>query len=102
MGKTNVYRDGQVHVMAERCSTCIFRPGNLMHLQTGRVQRMVRKIRSSPPGGNIPCHDTLGLDVQAICRGFWDGPGQQDPLLAMAAELGIVSYDGRGEDAQVV
>lgn len=97
MSKSNVYRGGEVHVMAERCSTCIFRPGNLMMLQPGRVRRMVRKC-ARKPSGNIPCHDTISGRYQAICRGFWDGPGQLDPLLTLANSLGIVTYDERSND----
>lgn len=35
-------RDGAVWVMSEKCATCIFRPGNLMHLNDGVVARMKR------------------------------------------------------------
>lgn len=63
------YRDGRVHVQAEMCATCIFRPGNLMHLQRGRVREMVDKAKAG--GTAIVCHDTYGGE-QAVCRGFFD------------------------------
>ena len=34
----NAYRDGKVHVQSEECSTGVFRKGNLMHLQPGRLR----------------------------------------------------------------
>lgn len=65
-----VDRDG-VRVCAQRCPTCIFRPGNLMRLHEGRVAGMVTDCLTGDR--YIPCHDTLDLPKQAICRGFWDG-----------------------------
>ena len=40
MSRTNVFNDGKVHVQAAKCSTCIYRPGNLMHLDPGRKDQM--------------------------------------------------------------
>lgn len=95
MSKSNVFRDGEVHVMSERCSTCIFRPGNPMRLTKGRVRAMVSSCMATP-GGNIPCHQTLDLDHQAICRGYWDGYSEKDVLLTAAERLSIVVFDGVG------
>lgn len=83
-----VFRDGRVHVLAEQCATCIFRPGNPMHLQPGRVKGMVDACRETD-GGNIPCHSTLGGD-RAICRGFWDAYAAEDPILRLAQALDVV------------
>lgn len=85
-----VFREGKVHVLEERCKTCIFRPGNLMHLESGRVKGMVDACITDKDGaGNIPCHATLGGD-QAICRGFWDGYRDKVPLLQMAERMDLV------------
>lgn len=91
MTDTDVYREDRVHVLEEKCDTCIFRPGNLMHLAPGRVKSMVDACQSDD-GGNIPCHKTLELPHQAICRGFWDAYSQEDNTLRMATRLGIVAY----------
>lgn len=85
---TGVYRDGLVHVQADRCPTCIFRPGNLMHLDPGRVRGMVEECLADD-AGNIPCHDTLG-GPEAICRGFWDGYADRQAVLRLAVAMGIV------------
>ena len=67
--KSKPYRNGRVHVLSEKCSTCIFRPGNLMHLEPGRVKGMVdASLRNDTA---IVCHDTLN-GAQAVCRGFFD------------------------------
>lgn len=76
--ESEVY-DPEAHilrVMEDMCETCIFRPGNLMHLAPGKLQRMVRETREEPMG-NIPCHDTLPYSLPpqekaAVCRGWWD------------------------------
>jgi hypothetical protein len=65
-----IFYDGKVHVCAERCSTCIFRPGNLMMLEEGRVEGMVEECLAGDKV--IPCHKTLSGDHQAVCRGFFD------------------------------
>lgn len=79
-----------VRVMAERCPTCIFRPGNLMHLDPGRVKEMLDGIREND--GCIPCHDTLGDPLQAVCRGQYEAHKTQP--LQIAERLGmIVEWD---------
>lgn len=67
-----VFREGKVHVMAEMCPTCIFRPGNLMNLESGRVKQMVRDATKAE--SCIPCHETThgGAEGEAICRGFYE------------------------------
>ena len=62
-------RDGTVHVLSEKCATCIFRPGNLMRLQRGRVAQMVRAAQRQQSA--IICHDTVDGN-RAVCRGFYD------------------------------
>lgn len=68
--RINVASRGVVRVLTERCDTCIFRPGNLMQLQPGRVRDMVREIKKTD--GCIPCHKTLDFKEQAICRGQFE------------------------------
>ncbi len=87
MAEHNIYRNDKVHVLSRQCATCIFRPGNLMHLNTGRVKDMLASARSDD-GGSIVCHATLGGD-NAICRGFYDLPHKQQ-LLQLAERLGVV------------
>src|ERR1017187_5870798 len=59
-----VFRDGKVHVCAEMCETCIFRPGNLMNLSEGRVESMVQE--ATKRDSCIPCHETLGVPEQDL------------------------------------
>jgi hypothetical protein len=82
----NVYRDGKVHVCARMCATCIFRPGNLMHLERGRVRQMVDDAKRDE--SCIPCHKTLEGD-NACCRGFYDKHPTQP--LQIAERLGLVN-----------
>jgi len=64
------YRNGQIHVLSEKCATCIFHPENRMHLDPGRLKQMV-KLSLKRQTTAIFCHDTLDGD-KAICRGFYD------------------------------
>jgi len=56
-----------MRVMAEQCSTCIFRPGNKMRLRAGRLRQMVRETRATD--SNVICHQTLNEPLGAVCRG---------------------------------
>lgn len=68
------YRGGKVHVLAERCSTCVFRPGNLMTLSDGRLRDLIDQNLKADAA--LVCHKTLpyaeGDVLPAICRGFFD------------------------------
>jgi len=81
------YRRGKVHVQSRMCGTCIFRSGNLMHLDDGRVERMVDDATSVD--GVIVCHDTIG-DTRGgrVCRGFYDK--HKTPPLRLAELMGRV------------
>lgn len=85
-----VYSAGRVHVMAEKCATCIFRPGNPMHLAPGRVKQMVED--SVADGAGITCHSTLyGVAPQeATCRGFYDAHGERVGAFRLATRLGLI------------
>lgn len=61
----------KLRVMAEKCSTCIFRPGNLMSLNSGRVAGMLQNVVRQD--SYITCHQTLGTgEPGAICKGGSD------------------------------
>lgn len=90
-----VYRDGKVHVLAEKCSSCIFRSvndGRIMGLAPGRVSGMVQDARRDE--SCIPCHNTIyRTDVKpAICRGFYDLPHPPMPI-QVAERLNMLVFD---------
>lgn len=64
----------KTRLLARECATCIFKPGNPMHLEPGRLKQMVAEARGA--AGYIICHSTLpyaGSAVPpAVCRGFAD------------------------------
>jgi hypothetical protein len=86
MARTNVADESGVRVMADRCSTCIFRPGNLMDLQAGRVKDMLATIEQTQ--GCIPCHQTLDDEKQAVCRGQYEALRTQP--LQLAERMGMI------------
>ncbi len=91
MNRLNAFRDGKVHVCQDLCATCVFRPGNLMHLEPGRLADMVAQARGNESA--IICHSTLAADGvdKAVCRGFYDRRPTQP--LQIARRLGLVSFD---------
>jgi hypothetical protein len=92
MARTNVFDGEKVHVMEAKCSTCIYRPGNLMKLEPGRKDQMEHDAVAD--GGVIPCHKTIlgAREQQAVCRGFYD-VAKHETLLQAAERLGIIVFD---------
>ena len=66
----NVNGPNGIRVMREQCSTCIFRPGNLMQLNRGRLRDMVQESHARDT--NVVCHQTLSEKFGAFCRGSVD------------------------------
>ncbi|MFE1923375.1 hypothetical protein ACFW91_12485 [Streptomyces asoensis] len=78
-----------VRVCGDRCTTCIFRPGNLMHLEQGRVASMLKEAVAGE--GHIVCHKTLGTEAPAICAGFAAHPrGRVASLALRLARAGVL------------
>lgn len=76
-----------LRVMAEQCSTCIFRPGNLMYLQPGRVRGMVEEVVRDD--SYTTCHQTLSGEIPpTLCKGMTDRhPGY---LVRVAQRAGFI------------
>lgn len=97
-------KHGTIRLMARRCDTCVFRAGNLMHLQPGRVKQMTDAVIRDE--GHITCHDTLSYSPGdlpgAICRGQEQHPqaGPRSMFLRIALAMGRITLlhpDGREE-----
>lgn len=84
------YRNGKIHVLSERCSTCVFRPGNLMKLNDGRLQGLIESNRSEDTA--FACHQTLygQAPAESICRGYFDAYGDEITPLRMGKMFGII------------
>lgn len=84
------FRNSRVHVLRDQCSTCIFRPGNLMHLQPGRIADMVREAVAADSA--IICHQTLDTisEEAAVCKGFFYQHATQP--LQVAERLGYINW----------
>lgn len=63
---------GEIRICEDLCSTCIFRPGNLMNLEPGVVADLVRENIAAE--GHITCHKTLDTDEGAMCAGYYRLP----------------------------
>ena len=82
-------------LLSRQCDTCIFRPGNLMHLSTGRLRELITEARRDE--SFVVCHDTLphyrNPDVKpAICRGFADRYSTQ-ALQVIERLFGFIEVD---------
>ena len=92
---------GKTRRLAQECATCIFRPGNLMHLSPGQLRQLVTDARND--GGYIICHSTLpyagATTAPAICRGFADRYTTWQ-LRTMEQLWGFVDVEPPDEDAQ--
>jgi hypothetical protein len=75
-------------VFAEMCSTCIFKPGNLMHLHPGRLKDLVDQNLAR--GTLLICHKTTygQAPEEIVCRGFYDAYGPQQAVYQVVQRLG--------------
>jgi hypothetical protein len=90
---------GKSRLLSRQCTTCIFRPGNRMHLDGGRLRDLVAQARAAE--GFIVCHSTLPHyryphAKPAICRGFADRYTTQ-ALQVIARLWGFVEVDPPGD-----
>lgn len=85
-----VYHSGMVHIKAELCATCVFRPGNLMMLQPGRLKDLVDENLAN--GSAITCHKTTfgQAEQEATCRGFFDAYGDKVPAFRLAKAMDAI------------
>lgn len=79
-----------VRVRAERCTTCVFRPGNLMQLEPGRLKDL---IDMNEQGGWLTCHQTLvyatgRYDTPAVCKGWEQSYGLGPTMELLIAIFG--------------
>ncbi|MEV0431537.1 hypothetical protein [Micromonospora sp. NPDC050495] len=89
---------GKSRLLSRQCDTCIFNPGNPMHLAPGRLRDLVSEARQRE--SFIVCHDTLPHYRQpgvkpAICRGFADRYRTQ-ALQLIERLFGFVEVDPPG------
>jgi hypothetical protein len=88
---------GKVRVMSRQCSTCIFWPGNRMHLRPGRFEEVIRSHLES--GALLTSHSTLSYGDHpkfgpAVCAGFWARYGMQTAAGRFAKlVIGIIRVD---------
>lgn len=85
----------KTRVLKEKCKTCIFRPGNKMHLRPGAVDSMVKDALAG--GGTITCHSTLDYCEpqpagEAVCRGFYDVHGYRSNLIRIMERLDGIEF----------
>jgi hypothetical protein len=97
-------RDQRPRLLSEQCATCIYRPGNLMHLAPGRLKEITESNLREGSRGLI-CHDTLPYGAypeygEAMCRGFYDKFGPQSNYVRIIDRLGGFAEVPPPEDAQ--
>lgn len=88
-------------LLATKCSTCIFHPGNRMQLRSGRVKDMVETALRG--GGTITCHKTLSYGGhpgfgEAVCRGFYDAHGGRSNFVRVIERIGGFAEVAEPED----
>lgn len=96
---SDIFRNGKVHVLADKCGTCIFTTNR--PVDGARVAGMVRDTKDEA-GATITCHSTLyrpGKQENAICRGWFSRFADQDPILRMAQAMGVVEYQPVPDDS---
>jgi hypothetical protein len=96
---TDIFRDGMVHVLSEKCESCIFTTNR--PVDGARVASMVSATKDDP-GATIPCHSTLyrpDKQENAICAGWFERFAEADPIIRQAQALGIIQYQPAPTDS---
>lgn len=98
------FRDGTIHTLDEKCSTCVFRPGNLMHLEQDRLKDLVQTNREADTA--FACHQTLPHNHEytadpAVCRGYFDAYSEEITPLRMAVAMGLITEDPQPKKKEV-
>ncbi|MFJ2112317.1 hypothetical protein ACIOEX_10545 [Streptomyces sp. NPDC087850] len=80
----------RLRVMADKCATCVFRPGNLMALEPGVLARIVNQ--NNERGAWLTCHATLPYGAnpgfgQAVCHGYFIAHKKNSQGLQLAERL---------------
>lgn len=78
-------------LLREQCGSCVFRPGNPMHLRPGRLRDLVAENHRR--GTALICHETLSFGDhpevgEALCRGFYDRYGPEINYIRVIERLG--------------
>ena len=89
------WRDGKLWVLDRKCKTCVFGPGNLMHLRPGRVNEMVEECVEHDKV--FSCHKTLD-GPRSVCRGLYDRHRREIVVLRWAAALEVLAFAEPPED----
>lgn len=79
---------GRLRLLREKCTTCIYRPGNLMHLARDGLAAITAEAKDSL----ITCHKTLPFvapegERPAVCRGWHDGHGERSRAVRIITEI---------------
>jgi hypothetical protein len=88
---------GLSRLLSERCSTCILRPGDKMHLGPEQTAAFVRRVLAE--GTYVVCHETMTYGGYpdfgpAICRGFFDAYAGRSPALRLLRAFGRLTEAG--------
>lgn len=77
-----------LRVLKEQCNTCIFRPGNLMNLNKGRLKDMVESVEADQT--YVICHKTLDQPLGSVCRGSFDNV--YTTAIKVAERIGFIDF----------
>ncbi len=78
---------GQPQTFTEKCTTCVFRPGNLMKLRKGRLREL------ADPNAHLTCHQTISYGShpeigETLCRGYYDTIGERNNYIRVMHRIG--------------
>lgn len=79
-----------MRIATAQCTTCIFRPGNKMHLEQGRLATMIATVRATE--SYVICHDSLDLSPrqQVICHGSFTRIKTR--IIQLAERMGFIEW----------
>lgn len=87
---SNVYRDGRIHVRAERCDHCLYSKNRLVN--GDRARELTTNTRAET-GATFTCHRSMVSDEpEAICSEWFRNFADEDAILRLAKSMGVIEY----------
>lgn len=84
----NVYRDGFVHVRAERCAHCLLSKDRIV--PGDRARELITETRDTD-GSTFVCHrNQVSDEPEAICAGWYEKFGSADAVLRLAEASNVI------------
>lgn len=88
--RSNVYRDGKVHVRGSQCDHCLLSKDRLVSGE--RARELIAETRAQEAGSFVCHRHQVSDEPEAICSVWFERFAREDLVLRMAIAMNVVEY----------